>query len=135
MSEMALTADRLIVIGRGKLIADAATDELIRTSAQTHVRARSPQADALAAAVTASGATVVRDPDGALSIHGATTEQVGELAAQQQIVLHELALQQATLEAAFMELTEDSVDFHATTGTSPTDATPAASRWAQGESA
>mgnify|MGYP001546257018 FL=1 len=135
MSEMALTADRLIVIGRGRLIADAATDELIRTSAQTHVRACSPQADALAAAVTASGATVEREPDGALSIHGATTEQVGELAAQQQIVLHELALQQATLEAAFMELTEDSVDFHSTTGVSPTDATPAASQWAQGESA
>jgi ABC-2 type transport system ATP-binding protein len=116
MSEMALTADRLIVIGRGRLIADATTEELIRTSAQTHVRARSPQADALADAVTASGATVERDADGALSIQGATTEQVGELAAKKRIVLHELAVRQATLEAAFMELTEDSVDYHATTG-------------------
>jgi ABC-2 type transport system ATP-binding protein len=116
MSEMALTADRLIVIGRGQLIADDTTEALIRTSAQTHVRARSPQADALATAVMATGATVEHDPDGALSIHGATTEQVGELAARQGIVLHELSLQQATLEAAFMELTEESVDFHATTG-------------------
>jgi ABC-2 type transport system ATP-binding protein len=116
MSEMALTADRLIVIGRGKLIADDTTEALIRTSAQTHVRARSPQADALAKVVATSGATVERDADGALSIHGATTEQVGDLAAGQGIVLHELSLQQATLEAAFMELTEDSVDYHATTG-------------------
>jgi ABC-2 type transport system ATP-binding protein len=116
MSEMALTADRLIVIGRGKLIADAATDELIRTSAETHVRARSPQADALAAALTAAGAAVDRDGDGALSIHGSTTEQVGEIAAREGLVLHELALQQATLEAAFMELTGEAVDFHATTG-------------------
>jgi ABC-2 type transport system ATP-binding protein len=121
MSEMAMTADRLIVIGRGKLIADETTEELIRTSAQTHVRARSPQADALATAVAASGATVERGDDGALSIHGATTDQVGEIAARERIVLHELAVQQATLEAAFMELTEDAVDYHATTGAPPPD--------------
>jgi ABC-2 type transport system ATP-binding protein len=126
MSEMALTADRLIVIGRGKLIADATTAELIAESAKTHVRARSPQADDLARAVAATGATVERDDDGALSILGATTEQVGEIAAEQGIVLHELAVQQATLEAAFMELTEDSVDYHATTGApQPNDPGPA----------
>jgi ABC-2 type transport system ATP-binding protein len=115
MSEMALTADRLIVIGRGKLIADAATDELIRTSAETHVRVRSPKADELAAALTSVGLSVDRAEGGALSVHGATTEQVGELAANRGIALHELTLQQATLEAAFMELTGESVDFHATT--------------------
>jgi ABC-2 type transport system ATP-binding protein len=116
MSEMALTADRLIVIGRGKLIADAATDELIRTSAETHVRVRSPKADDLAAALTAGGMAVDRGDDGALSVHGVTTEQVGDLAAKKRIALHELTLQRATLEAAFMELTGESVDFHATTG-------------------
>ena len=119
MSEMAVTADRLIVIGRGKLIADAATEEVIRTSAQTHVRVRSPQAALLAAELVNSGATVDHEADDTLSVHGPTTEAVGELAAKHQIVLHELSLQQATLEAAFMELTGESVDFHATTGAEP----------------
>ncbi|HVU61058.1 MAG TPA: ATP-binding cassette domain-containing protein [Mycobacteriales bacterium] len=124
MSEMALTADRLIVIGRGRLIADATTEELIRASAETHVRARSPQADALAAAVAATGATVEREADGALSINGATIEAVGELAANKRIVLHELSVSRATLEAAFMELTEDAVDYHATSGAEPDIAPP-----------
>jgi ABC-2 type transport system ATP-binding protein len=116
MNEMALTADRLIVIGRGELIVDAPTEEVIRKSAATHVRARSPRAAALATALKKAGATVEKDADGALSVHGSTMREVGDIAGKQGIVLHELSLQQATLEAAFMELTEKAVDFHATTG-------------------
>ncbi|HEX3823945.1 MAG TPA: ATP-binding cassette domain-containing protein [Mycobacteriales bacterium] len=113
MSEMALTADHLIVIGRGKLIADAGVNDVIQMSTTTHVRVRSPQADALAELITKREGTVVRPADGSLSVTGMTAEAVGELAASKRVVLHELVLVQASLEEAFMELTEDSVDFRA----------------------
>jgi ABC-2 type transport system ATP-binding protein len=114
MSEMALTADHLIVIGRGHLIADAPAAEVIQMSSGTHVRVRSPQASKLSKAITAKGGTVDSSAaDGALAVTGLTTEEIGELAARERVVLHELASQQASLEAAFMELTEDAVDFRA----------------------
>jgi ABC-2 type transport system ATP-binding protein len=113
MSEMALTADHLIVIGRGRLIADAATDEVIRQSGTSSVRVRTPDAGALLAALTGAGISADRDADGVLTVRGSTTEAVGEIAAANNMVLHELTLQHASLEAAFMELTEDSVEFHA----------------------
>jgi len=113
MSEMALTAERLIVIGRGKLIADAATAEVIRLSSGTHVRVRSPQAEALARHIEDGGGTVTIDPGGALAVHNMTSEQVGEIAASNQVVLHELSVSSASLEQAFMELTEESVEFRA----------------------
>jgi ABC-2 type transport system ATP-binding protein len=114
MSEMAQTADHLLVIGRGRLIADAATSEVIRLSSSTHIRVRSPQAEALAELVAAGGGHAVPEPDSqALAVTGLTIEAIGELAAANRIVLHELSLAQASLEAAFMELTEDSVDFRA----------------------
>jgi ABC-2 type transport system ATP-binding protein len=126
MSEMALTADHLIVIGRGRLIADASTNEVIQLSSTTHVRVRSPQADNLAALITAQHGVALSTPDGALSVTGLTREAIGELAAANGVVLHELALIQASLEEAFMELTEDSVDFRAPgsdaeAGAPPTD--------------
>jgi ABC-2 type transport system ATP-binding protein len=113
MSEMALTADHLIVVGRGHLIADAATSEVIRMSSGSHVRVRSPQLEALADLITANGGVVTAAPDSALSVTGLTTEAIGDLAAAHGLVLHELMLAQASLEEAFMELTEDSVDFRA----------------------
>jgi ABC-2 type transport system ATP-binding protein len=113
MSEMALTADHLIVVGRGRLIADATTSEVIRMSSGSHVRVRSPQVDALAELITANGGVATSAPDSALTVTGLTTEAIGELAAAHGIVLHELMLAQASLEEAFMELTEDSVDFRA----------------------
>jgi ABC-2 type transport system ATP-binding protein len=125
MSEMALTADHLIVIGRGKLIANAGVNDVIQMSTTTHVRVRSPHADALAELIAKGGGTVVRPPDGSLSITGMTAEAVGELAASKRVVLHELVLVQASLEEAFMELTEDSVDFRApATDGAPSDAFP-----------
>jgi ABC-2 type transport system ATP-binding protein len=113
MSEMALTAEHLIVIGRGRLIVDAPTDEVIRLSSGTHVRVRSPQAPALAKVLEDNGGTLTIDSDGALAVHNMTSESIGDLAGANGIVLHELALATASLEQAFMELTEDSVEYRA----------------------
>jgi ABC-2 type transport system ATP-binding protein len=114
MSEMALTADHLIVIGRGALIVDAPTRDVVRLSASTHVRVRSPQAETLAGLITAAGGTAGLDGDATLTVTGMGTDAVGEIAAAHGIVLHELALIEASLETAFMELTESSVDYRAT---------------------
>jgi ABC-2 type transport system ATP-binding protein len=113
MSEMALTADHLLVIGRGKLIADAAVADVIKMSSTTHVRVRSPQADGLATVITASHGVVTKADDGSLAVTGLDAPAIGELAAANNIVLHELVLAQASLEEAFMELTEDSVEYRA----------------------
>jgi ABC-2 type transport system ATP-binding protein len=122
MSEMALTADHLIVIGRGRMIADAGVDEVIRLSAATHVRVRSPQAGQLSSILAEHGGEATpagpAEPD-ALSVTGLTTESIGDLAAANGFVLHELSFVQASLESAFMELTGDAVDFRA-----PTDPMP-----------
>src|SRR5690348_7810242 len=113
MSEMALTADHLIVIGRGKLIADTSVDEFVRLASGAVVRVRSPQATRLRELVLGPNVTVTSDEPTVLEISGTTTEQVGEIAAANGIVLHELMLEQASLEEAFMELTRDDVEFKA----------------------
>ncbi|HVV77765.1 MAG TPA: ATP-binding cassette domain-containing protein [Mycobacteriales bacterium] len=130
MNEMALTADRLLVIGRGKLIADATTADLIAQSGTNIVRVRTPQPDALIAALRRDGIAAERDADGSLTVPSTTTENVGEIAAANQVVLHELSLQQASLEAAFMALTEQAVDFHAID--QPPSATNAIPGWEHG---
>ena len=111
MSEMALTAEHLIVVGKGRLIADTSVAEFVQQSSGAHVRARSPEAARLADLLAGEGALVDTDPDGALSIGGADAVAVGELAARHGIVLHELVAQNASLEEAFMELTRDSLQF------------------------
>jgi len=113
MSEMALTADHLIVIGRGKLIADTSTAEFVRRASGSVVRVRSPQAARLAALLSASGRAVTPIEGELLEVSGATPDSVGETAAANGIVLHELTLVQASLEEAFMELTRDDVEFKA----------------------
>jgi ABC-2 type transport system ATP-binding protein len=113
MSEMALTADRLIVIGRGALIADTTVQDFIGASSQNHVRVRSPGADVLVELLRQRGAAATVDENGALEVTGMPCPQIGELAAAHRIVLHELSEQEASLEEAFMELTKDSVQFHA----------------------
>jgi ABC-2 type transport system ATP-binding protein len=110
MSEMSLTAQHLVVIGRGKLIADDSIDNII-ASAGTAVRVRSPQATQLTRLLTTEGAGV-RTDDGALTVTGLGAATIGDLAAQHQIALHELSPQRASLEEAFFELTEDSVEYH-----------------------
>ncbi len=117
MSEMALTADQVVVIGRGRLIADAPVGELTGRSAQRFVTVRSPRAADLRAALEGAGATVADAADaadaagGALSVQGMEAAEIGELAARLGVVLHELAPHAASLEDAFMELTEDSIEY------------------------
>ena len=112
MSEMALTADHLVVIGRGRLIADVSTAEFIAGGSTNHVRVRSPQQAQLAALVEAKGiaATPV---DSYLELRGITCDEVGDLAAANGITIHELFQERASLEEAFMELTRDAVEYHA----------------------
>jgi ABC-2 type transport system ATP-binding protein len=113
MSEMALTADHLIVIGRGKLIADTSVDEFIRRHSKNVVHVRSPQAAALAEAVAGPDVSVDTLDEGLLEINGLTAEQIGELAAAKGYVLHELTPQQVTLEDAFIDITRDDVEYRA----------------------
>ena len=115
MSEMAQTADHLIVIGRGKLIADTSVEEFVRRASGAVVRVRSPQADRLRHLIAGPAITVTSEEPGVLEVAGVTSEKVGEIAAANGIVLHELTLLQASLEEAFMELTRDDVEFKAAT--------------------
>jgi len=113
MSEMAVTADHLIVIGRGKLIADMSVEEFVRRASGAIVRVRSPQATKLRELVLGPEITVTSDEPSVLEIAGTTPEKVGDLAASNGITLHELTLVQASLEEAFMEMTRDDVEFKA----------------------
>jgi ABC-2 type transport system ATP-binding protein len=112
MSEMAQTAEHLIVIGRGQLLADTPVDEFVRRAGKQAVRVRSPQSARLAELIRGPEVTVDTLDDGLLEVNGADAVTVGELAARNSIVLHELTPQQASLEEAFMELTRDDVEFH-----------------------
>jgi ABC-2 type transport system ATP-binding protein len=113
MSEMALTADHLVVIGRGRLIRDEGVNDFVASSSRQSVRVRSPQAAELAAHLQGAGATVSSLTDGLIEVTGLDAASVGELAAANGAVLHELTPQKASLEEAFMELTSDTVEFHA----------------------
>ncbi len=115
MSEMALTADHLIVIGRGRLIADVSVDEFIRRHSRNIVLVRSPQAAELAELVASNDVRVEAVEPGLIEIEGLTAEQIGDEAAARGFVLHQLTAQQASLEEAFMSLTRDEVEYHATT--------------------
>jgi ABC-2 type transport system ATP-binding protein len=123
MSEMENTADHLIVIGQGRLIADCTVEEFIRNNSQLAVRVRTPQASQLAQLVTGKGGTARADGADAIVVSGIAQEQLGDLAFDNGIRLHELAPLQASLEQAFMELTKDSVEFHAAVPTGSTGAT------------
>jgi ABC-2 type transport system ATP-binding protein len=117
MSEMALTADHLVVIGRGKLIAASSTQDFIERSSERSVLVRSPEADRLAGLIEAEGGKsrpgAAAEPGQApqIVITNLESPRIGELAASSGIVLHELTPQLASLEEAFMELTADSVEF------------------------
>ncbi len=112
MSEMAVTAEHLIVIGRGRLIADTSVDEFVQGASTRSVRVRSPQLTALADLVAGPEVRVESIDRSVVEIHGLESEQVGEIAAKHGIVLYELTPQRASLEEAFMELTRDAVEFH-----------------------
>jgi ABC-2 type transport system ATP-binding protein len=113
MSEMALTADQIVVIGKGKLISAGSTAEFIAESSGQFVRVRSPEIDRLELLLRDKGAVIRREGDGALAVSALSAPQIGDLAGTNGIFLHELATQSASLEEAFMELTRESVEFHA----------------------
>ena len=113
MSEMSLTADHLIIIGRGRVIADMSVHDFVRQAAGNVVRVRSPQADRLQELLRGPGVTVAAQDRGVIEIAGLTSEQVGEAAAAHGVVLHELTPVHASLEEAFMELTREELEFKA----------------------
>ena len=118
MNEMAVTADHLIVIGRGKLIADCSTQEFIERSSEKSVLVRSPDASVLADLIAAEGGKAIpQDPAegraAALSVTGLDAPRIGEIAAANRMVLHELTPRLASLEEAFLELTAGSFEYGA----------------------
>ncbi|MEV0400171.1 ABC transporter ATP-binding protein [Actinoallomurus sp. NPDC050550] len=113
MSEMALTAEHLIVIGRGKLIADTSVAEFIERASMGRVKVRSPQAPGLRDLLAGPDVTVAEPEGGTLLVSGLTSDQIGQIAADNGVTLFELAPQQASLEEAFMELTGESVEYRA----------------------
>jgi ABC-2 type transport system ATP-binding protein len=113
MSEMENTADHLLVIGRGKLIADCTVGEFIAANSQLTVRVRTPQQDLLSKLVAAAGGAVRDSGEGAVVVSGLAVSEIGDLAYENSVRLHELAPVHASLEQAFMDLTAASVQFHA----------------------
>ena len=112
MSEMALTADHLVVIGRGRLLADVGVKEFLSQASDAPVRVVSPDAERLADLLRRQDLGV-ETVDGALRVTGGTSAQVGDLAAAEGLRLHELVQERASLEEAFMEMTHDSVQYSA----------------------
>jgi ABC-2 type transport system ATP-binding protein len=110
---MALTAEHLIVIGRGRLLADTSMADFIEQNSRSYVRVRTPQPEQMRDALSVAGLTPVTVGDGSLEIQDADPAKIGELAARNQLVLHELSPQRASLEEAFMGLTAESVEYHA----------------------
>ncbi len=119
MAEMALTADHVIVIGRGRLIAEASVQDIIAGSSQNYVRVRSVDNDRLAGLFGAHGGSSRVEADGALAVTGISAAAIGDLAGAQGIFLHELSPQEASLEEAYMELTHDSVEYRADVPVTP----------------
>ncbi|MFI1015443.1 ABC transporter ATP-binding protein [Streptomyces sp. NPDC020965] len=133
MSEMALTADHLIVIGQGRLLADTSMATFIHENSRSYVRLRSTEQERLRDVLHNAGFATIESEGGALEIDGATTERLGELAAENRITLHELSAQRASLEEAFMQMTAGSVEYHARTTTEGPvpPARPADADWGQ----
>jgi ABC-2 type transport system ATP-binding protein len=114
MSEMALTADHVIVVGKGRLLRDQPMAEFIADASANVVRVRSPHSRQLASLLTGERATIRSLSDGALEVEGLTSDQVGTIAAAAQLTLFELSTQAASLEEAYMALTADALDYPAT---------------------
>jgi ABC-2 type transport system ATP-binding protein len=115
MSEMALTAEHLVVIGRGRLLADTTVARFIAENTQSYVRIATPQPALLREVLAAEGIQVTdidgEDGAGALAAHGVDAARVGELAAARGVVVHEIAHRSASLEEAFVQMTGESVEF------------------------
>ncbi|MEU9826247.1 ABC transporter ATP-binding protein [Micromonospora chersina] len=119
MSEMAQTAEHLIVVGRGRLIADVPLAEFTRRASRTTVRVRSPQAAALRDVLAGPTVAITGGEPGLLEVTGLTREQIGDRAAAAGLTLHELAATEASLEEAFMTMTRDAVEYAGTSEGNP----------------
>jgi ABC-2 type transport system ATP-binding protein len=111
ISEMSLTADRLVVIGRGRLIAETSVADFVARSGGGAVRLVSPDAGAFTTALCAAGATVNKGQDGSLTVQGLPAPGIGDVAARDGLRVYELTPVTASLEDAFMELTQDAVEY------------------------
>jgi ABC-2 type transport system ATP-binding protein len=114
MSEMALTAERLIILGRGRLLADTTLEEFVQSAGRHEVMLKSPQAGRLRELLAGPGVEITGDAPGELRVSGRTAEEIGQIAAAHGVPVYELAPRRESLEDAFMALTRDSVEFHAT---------------------
>ena len=119
MSEMALTATRLVVIGRGQLIADTTVEEFVASAGDTSVTVRTPQAAELRQLLLGPDVTVTSNGSDVLQVRGLTAEQIGTAAWHNGLAVFELTPQHASLEEAFMQLTDDSVDFRSHDAAAP----------------
>lgn len=117
MSEMAVTADHLIIIGRGRLIRDVGLAEFVDEWSTNVVRVRSPEATQLREVILGPDISVSSDEPGVLEVQGLTAEQIGDAAARNGFVLHELTPEKTSLEDAFMELTREETEYRAITPT------------------
>jgi ABC-2 type transport system ATP-binding protein len=113
MSEMALTADHLVVVGRGTILADCSTSEFIAEHASSYVRVQSPQLGEVADLLRRQGLDVAAHEE-ELRVQGLDAPAIGELVGKSNLLLHELTLVRSSLEDAFMTLTADSVEYSAT---------------------
>ena len=113
MSEMALTADQLIIVGKGALLADDSVENVVQASGHNSVRVRTPQADELDAVLASEGLSSRKEGANQLTVESGSTDRIGDLAARHRITVHELTLVQASLEEAYMELTHDSLTYQA----------------------
>jgi ABC-2 type transport system ATP-binding protein len=113
MSEMAQTADHIIVLGRGRIIADAPVGEILALATGTAVLVRTPDAERFGALLAAPDVTVSLTAPQVIQVTGLSAPQIGELAARNGIVLHELSPQAGSLEDAYLALTKDEVEYHA----------------------
>jgi ABC-2 type transport system ATP-binding protein len=111
MNEMAVTADHVIVVGRGRLMADLSIGEFTRSAQGSLVRVRTPEAGRLRDLLSAPGVTVSSADNGVLTVRGTSAEDIGEIAREHGIAIYELGAETATLEEAFMELTADAVEY------------------------
>lgn len=117
MSEMALTADEVVVIGRGRFLAQQSIAEMTAKSATRFVRVRSPRLELLRPALDGHGADTALEEDGSLSVRGLDAATIGGLAHRQAVELHELAPQEPSLEEVFMELTNQELEYSGSIGT------------------
>ncbi|MGH9058354.1 MAG: ABC transporter ATP-binding protein [Acidimicrobiales bacterium] len=121
MNEMAVTAEHVIVVGRGRLIADVSIEEFVRSASSNSVRVRSPEATQLAELLAGPDVVIIPAADGALRITGMTPAGIGDAARDHGLAIHELAVESASLEEAFMEMTADAVEYHGAANSSDTD--------------